>query len=197
MPRLTEQILAHADELARRFAEHEPDSDRVKDACALRDIAAAIERRAGAEREIAAAVAVARAEGHTWVAIRAMLGTSGEAARQRYGSGAAEPAHGGRLRRSSRKAARRAREACCRLGSPGWPSAQVMSFGRLGAVPAMRSACATSVTNACAGSGMPEQPAGSPHPDADQFASRLLSVANRRSIDGPSWNPSWNPRGGS
>jgi hypothetical protein len=51
--------------LARRFAEHEPDGDGVKDARALRDIAAAIERRAGAERDIAA-VAVARAEGHTW-----------------------------------------------------------------------------------------------------------------------------------
>ena len=106
MPRSTEQILAHADELARRFAEHEPAGDRVKDARALRDIAAAIERRAGAERDIAAAVAVARAGGHTWAAIGAMLGTSGEAARQRYGSGAAQPGHGG-VRRSGQKAARR------------------------------------------------------------------------------------------
>ncbi len=107
MPRSTEQILAHADELARRFAEHEPAGDRVKDARALRDIAAAIERRAGAGRDIAAAVAVARAEGHTWAAIGAMLGTSGEAARQRYGSGAAQPGQGGRLRRNGQKAARR------------------------------------------------------------------------------------------
>jgi hypothetical protein len=105
MPRSTEQVLAHADELARRFAEHEPAGDRVKDARALRDIAAAIERRAGAERDIAAAVRVARAEGHTWSAIGAMLGTSGEAARQRYGS-AAQPGHGGR-RRSGQKDARR------------------------------------------------------------------------------------------
>jgi hypothetical protein len=96
MPRTTEQILAHADELARRFAEHEPANDRIMDARTLRDIAAAVERRAVAERDIADAVSVARAEGHTWAAIAAMLGTSGEAARQRYSSLDAHPTHGGR-----------------------------------------------------------------------------------------------------
>jgi nucleoid-associated protein Lsr2 len=96
MPRSTEQILAHADELARRFAEHEPADDRIMDARALRDIAAAVERLAIAERDIADAVTVARAEGHSWAAIAAMLGTSGEAARQRYSSPAAHPTHGGR-----------------------------------------------------------------------------------------------------
>jgi hypothetical protein len=95
MPRSTEQILAHADELARRFAEHEPAYDRIMDARALRDIAAAVERRAVAERNIADAVTVARAEGHTWEAIGAILGTSGEAVRQRYSSPAAHPTHGG------------------------------------------------------------------------------------------------------
>ena len=96
MPRTTEQILAHADELARRFAEHEPANDRIMDARALRDIAAAVERRADAERDIADAVSIARAEGHSWAAIAAMLGTSGEAARQRYSSPDAHPTHGGR-----------------------------------------------------------------------------------------------------
>src|SRR5690348_18421180 len=94
MPRSTEQILAHADELARRFAEHEPASDRIMDARALRDIATAVERRAVEERNIAAAIILARTEGHSWAAIGAMLGTSGEAARQRYGSAAAHAAHG-------------------------------------------------------------------------------------------------------
>jgi hypothetical protein len=75
----------------RRFAQHEPVGDRIKDARALRDIGAA--------------VAVGRAEAHTWATIGALLGTSGEAARQRYGSGADQPAHGGR--RGGRKAARR------------------------------------------------------------------------------------------
>jgi hypothetical protein len=57
----------------------------IKDARALLDVAAAFSRVAGAERDLAGAVSVARAEGHTWAAIGAMLGTSGEAARQRYG----------------------------------------------------------------------------------------------------------------
>lgn len=93
MRRSTEEILAHADELARRFAGHEPGPDRIRDARALRDIASAIERRADAERDTAAAVAVARAEGHSWAAIGAILGTSGEAARQRYGTSPDRPGH--------------------------------------------------------------------------------------------------------
>jgi Lsr2 len=101
MPRSTEQILAHADELARRFAEHEPVYERIMDARALRDIAAAVEQRAVAERNLANAVTVGRAEGHTWAAIGAMLGTSGEAARQRYGSPAANPS-GAKSQRSPR-----------------------------------------------------------------------------------------------
>ena len=85
MPRTTEEILGHADELARRFEEHEPGAGDVRDARALRDIAAAFARVATGERDLASSVSVARAEGHSWAAIGAMLGTSGEAARQRYG----------------------------------------------------------------------------------------------------------------
>jgi hypothetical protein len=86
MARTTEEILAHADDLARRFENHEPQSGAVKDARALRDVAAAFAHVATSERELADAVSVARAEGHSWAAIGAMLGTSGEAARQRYGA---------------------------------------------------------------------------------------------------------------
>ena len=84
MPRTTEEILAHADQLARRFEEHEPDGGR--DATTLRELARAFEVRARAEADLASAVATARADGHTWAAVGAMLGTSGEAARQRYGT---------------------------------------------------------------------------------------------------------------
>ena len=45
----------------------------------------AVLKRAAAESEIAELVTVARSEGQAWSAIGAMLGTSGEAARQRYG----------------------------------------------------------------------------------------------------------------
>ena len=49
-------------------------------------MAQAFTRFAHSEHELADAVSVARAEGHSWAAIAAMLGTSGEAARQRYGT---------------------------------------------------------------------------------------------------------------
>lgn len=85
MPRSTDEILARADELAKQFEDFDPAEDVGIDARSLRDIRHAFLRRAEVEREISEAVAVARAEGHSWAAIGAMLGTSGEAARQRYG----------------------------------------------------------------------------------------------------------------
>jgi hypothetical protein len=85
MPRSAEEILARADELARQFEDHEPAAGEVLDASALRAVADAFARRAASERALAEAVHAARADGHSWAAIAAMLGTSGEAARQRYG----------------------------------------------------------------------------------------------------------------
>lgn len=83
MPRSSEQILDHADELVARFEQHEP-GDAVREADTLRDLRAAVLTRADAERGVRAAVIRARHDGHSWAAIGAMLGTSGEAARQRY-----------------------------------------------------------------------------------------------------------------
>lgn len=85
MPRSTEEMLARADELAKRFDDFDPRGEKGVEARSLRDIRHAFVRRADAERAISEAVAVARAEGHSWATIGAMLGTSGEAARQRYG----------------------------------------------------------------------------------------------------------------
>jgi hypothetical protein len=85
MPRSAEEILSHADELARRFEDCEPAPGDVRDAGALREVATTFARLAASQRDLAAAVHAARAEGHSWSAIGAMLGTSGEAARQRYG----------------------------------------------------------------------------------------------------------------
>lgn len=85
MPRTMQEIIDHADELARRFADHEPDPEHVRDADALAKVRALVLARSAAERDLGAAVAAARDEGHSWAAIGAMLGTSGEAARQRYG----------------------------------------------------------------------------------------------------------------
>ena len=83
MPRSIEEILEQADELAARFEAHEP--GEVVDASALRTVRSAFLERAQAERRLADAVSVARAEGHSWSTIGAMVATSGEAARQRYG----------------------------------------------------------------------------------------------------------------
>jgi len=85
MPRTTQEILDQADELALRFENHEPDLTNIRDSAALRAVRLAFQARADAERRLADAVSVARADGHSWAAIGAMVGTSGEAARQRYG----------------------------------------------------------------------------------------------------------------
>jgi hypothetical protein len=78
--------LDHADELASRFEEYEPTSEDERDPqvfTALRDAALS---RSNAERSIRTAVEDARAHGYSWVLIGSLLGTSGEAARQRYGT---------------------------------------------------------------------------------------------------------------
>lgn len=88
MPRSIEEILEQADELADQFEHHEANDENIADAAALRALREAFLDRAMAERRLADAVSVARAEGHSWAAIGAMVGTSGEAARQRYGQAA-------------------------------------------------------------------------------------------------------------
>lgn len=86
MPRSIQDILDHADELAKRFEDADPGADDMQDATALRQLRDAVVSRADAERAVAAAVVAARGEGHSWAAIGAMLGTSGVSARERYGS---------------------------------------------------------------------------------------------------------------
>jgi len=86
MPRTVQDILDHADELASRFEEYEPTAEDERDPqvfAALRDAALS---RSNAERSIRTAVEDARAHGYSWALIGSLLGTSGEAARQRYGT---------------------------------------------------------------------------------------------------------------
>ncbi len=85
MPRTVEEILQHADELARRFEDYEPDPGDERDPEAFRLLRRAAEDRARAERSVDDAVRAARASGYSWSVIGVLLGTSGEAARQRYG----------------------------------------------------------------------------------------------------------------
>lgn len=84
MPRKVEEILAHADELSARFENYEPDPADELDPEAVAALRAAISERSAAERHLFAAVRQARKAGLSWSAIGSFVGTSGEAARQRY-----------------------------------------------------------------------------------------------------------------
>jgi hypothetical protein len=85
MPRTIQEILDHADDLAKRFEDYEPvDSDERPVVEYLLQRAALA--RARTERQIIEAVEVARADGISWARIGALLGTSAQAAQQRYGS---------------------------------------------------------------------------------------------------------------
>jgi hypothetical protein len=86
MPRTAQEIMSQADQLAKHFEDHDPDPANMREAASLRKIRKAFLRRAGAEEELLNAVLSARIDGQSWGVIGAMLGTSGEAARQRYGS---------------------------------------------------------------------------------------------------------------
>lgn len=89
MPRTVQDILDHSDELAKRFEAYDPRAEDERDPEAFIALRRAVALRAEAERSIVAAVGRARASGYSWRTIGDLLGTSGEAARQRYGSRAA------------------------------------------------------------------------------------------------------------
>jgi hypothetical protein len=85
MPRRTKEIIEHAEQLAHRFEDYEPQPGDAVEITALRLVGGAVARRAQAERELIETVRLAREAGQSWAAIGAILGTSGEAARQKYG----------------------------------------------------------------------------------------------------------------
>ena len=83
MPRSIQEILDQADELARRFEEYEPSDgdERPVEEYLLTRAALA---RARSERQIVDAVVAARSAGISWARIGELLGTSAQAAQQRY-----------------------------------------------------------------------------------------------------------------
>ena len=89
-PRTAKEIIGQADELAARFEQHDPEPANFKDAASLRAVRQAFGAWGEAECHLAEAVVIAQTEGHSWAAIGAMVGMSGEAARQRYRSSSAE-----------------------------------------------------------------------------------------------------------
>jgi hypothetical protein len=85
MPRSIQEILDQADQLAKRFEEYEPgEGDQVPvEEYLMRRAALA---RARSEREVVDAVSAARSSGISWNKIGEILGTSAQAAQQRYGA---------------------------------------------------------------------------------------------------------------
>jgi hypothetical protein len=85
MPRSIQEILDHANELAKHFEDYEPadgDERPVEEFLLQR---AALDR-ARSEKQVVDAVVAARAAGTSWQKIGSLLGTSAQAAQQRYGS---------------------------------------------------------------------------------------------------------------
>ncbi len=86
MPRSVDDILKHAEELATRFENNQPDPADELDPAAVQALGAAAIERSAAEQHLLDAVRQARTAGLSWSAIGALVGTTGEAARQRYSS---------------------------------------------------------------------------------------------------------------
>ena len=85
MPRSIQEILDHAEELAQRFEDLDPEEAReipVEEYLLQR----AVMTRARSEQQLLDAVAQARSKGLSWQKIGELIGTSAQAAQQRYGS---------------------------------------------------------------------------------------------------------------
>lgn len=83
MPRSIDELIARGDELADQFEAYEPSSEDRGEPPLL-TVRRLAYQRSLLERELLAAVRDARLAGASWSKIGDELGTSGEAARQRY-----------------------------------------------------------------------------------------------------------------
>ncbi|WP_248582719.1 hypothetical protein [Nocardioides sp. InS609-2] len=85
MRRSLTDLIAHADELADAFESYSPMSEDFDAALPpLMAVKLAAFRRAAAEKELAEAIAEAREAHLSWRELGEAIGTTGEAARQRY-----------------------------------------------------------------------------------------------------------------
>jgi hypothetical protein len=91
MPRSIDDLLARGDELADQFEAYEP-SPEDRHEPPLMAVRRLTYQRALLERQLLSAVRDARLAGTAWSKIGQELGTSGEAARQRYAGKLADEA---------------------------------------------------------------------------------------------------------
>jgi hypothetical protein len=85
MPKSVKEICSSTDDYARFFENADPALASAIDPQVLRKLRGAAKRKVTVERELLEAVSAARHSGASWALIGALLGTSGEAARQKYG----------------------------------------------------------------------------------------------------------------
>jgi hypothetical protein len=86
MPKSTQQIIDHRDALlADIFERYEPRPEDERDGRPYRALLDAVQKRAEAEGEIVEAVKAMRAARWSWTSVGGILGTTGQAAQQRYG----------------------------------------------------------------------------------------------------------------
>lgn len=84
MPTL-QWILDHQDELAQKAMDYEPKPEDERDPQPFRRLLETGAQRARLEAEVAEAVGAARKAGYSWAMIGSAIGTTGQAASQRYG----------------------------------------------------------------------------------------------------------------
>src|SRR5664279_4616505 len=91
MPKTLQEIIDHADDMSAAFDHYQPDPATLRDPAPMLRARTAVQARAQAEADVAAAVTSMRSAGYSWAAIGMVVGTTGEAARQRYSEAAAVP----------------------------------------------------------------------------------------------------------
>lgn len=86
MPMSLQEILDRQDELAARFEGFDPTEGTELDPAMWRGLLDAAAARASSEAGLANAVIAARNAGFSWALIGQAVGTTGQAAQQRYGT---------------------------------------------------------------------------------------------------------------
>ena len=84
-PPTVAEIMAQAEHFADLAESDDSPGGASHDGAPIRAMRAAFKKRAGADAEMVVAVESARAEGCSWSFIGSMIGTSGQAAREKYG----------------------------------------------------------------------------------------------------------------
>lgn len=85
MPRTREELERAAADAEAWLSSLDPDTSPAEDPVDLRRLGLALRALADQQREVDEAVAAARAHGRSWAEIGLVLGTTRQAARERYG----------------------------------------------------------------------------------------------------------------